>query len=206
MARAIHGESPRRSGPFVAVHCAALPQELLEAELSGYREGAFTGADSDRPGLLESARGGSVLFDEIAEMPPAIQAKVLRFLERGRMRPLGGTDEVDVDVRYLFTTNMDPRALMEKGSLRRERAVHGGRARHHREGALQAAPPARDPDERSPLSEPLQEATVRGRYRVHPLRGPYQMSSPSLRVKDSGPPTAIRTASRRACQNVKRRA
>ncbi len=120
VARAVHGESPRRAGPFVSINCAALPEQLLEAELFGYRSGAFSGAEKDDPGLLVSARGGTVLFDEIAEMPAALQGKLLRLVDRSCVRPLGGEDEVEIDVRYLFATNRDVREPLGAGSFRQD--------------------------------------------------------------------------------------
>jgi DNA-binding NtrC family response regulator len=119
-ARAIHARGPRAAGPFVTVACPALPAELLEAELFGCRAGAFSGADADRPGLIRSAQGGTFLFDGIGEMPLALQAKVLGALERGRVRPLGGTEEVEVDVRYLFTATRDLRPLVREGRFRED--------------------------------------------------------------------------------------
>jgi DNA-binding NtrC family response regulator len=120
VARAVHGESPRHPAPFIAVSCAAVPEELLEAELFGYARGAFTGADADHEGLLRAASGGTVLFDGVSETPPAVQAKLLRVLDSGRVRPVGGSEEVEIDVRYLFTTSRDLRALAEEGSFRRD--------------------------------------------------------------------------------------
>jgi DNA-binding NtrC family response regulator/tetratricopeptide (TPR) repeat protein len=117
VARAIHLASGRR-GPFVSIHCAALPEELLEAELFGCCEGAYTGAEKSREGLLVSAQGGTVLFDEIAGAPLAIQAKLLRVLDRGVVRPLGSTEEVALDVRYVFTSNADLAALSDEGCFR----------------------------------------------------------------------------------------
>jgi DNA-binding NtrC family response regulator/tetratricopeptide (TPR) repeat protein len=118
VARAVHGESPRAAGPFVTLNCAALPGELLEAELFGSRKGAFTGAEADRDGLLAAARGGTVFFDEVGEMPLALQAKLLRVLDRGRVRPLGGAEEVEVDARFVLATNRDLRALVAEGAFR----------------------------------------------------------------------------------------
>jgi DNA-binding NtrC family response regulator len=118
VARAIHGES--RTGPFVSVNCAALPAELLEAELFGARKGAFTGAEEDRAGLLSRASGGTFFFDEIGDMPLPLQAKLLRVLDTRRVRPLGGDEEVAVDARYLFATNRDLISLVEEGRFRRD--------------------------------------------------------------------------------------
>ncbi|MBI4602411.1 MAG: sigma 54-interacting transcriptional regulator [Planctomycetes bacterium] len=118
VARAIHGESARGAGPFISLNCAALPEELLEAELFGYRQGAFTGADRDHPGLLVAAGGGTALFDEVGGMPLSLQAKLLRVFDRGLVRPLGAAEEVRIDVRYLFSSNRDLRALVDDGSFR----------------------------------------------------------------------------------------
>jgi DNA-binding NtrC family response regulator/Tfp pilus assembly protein PilF len=120
VARALHGESPRRAGPFVSVNCAALPEPLLEAEVFGHASGAFSGADVDRPGLLRAADGGTLLFDEVGELSMPIQAKLLRAIETGRFRPLGSESEVQVDVRYLFATNRDLAALVRSGRFRSE--------------------------------------------------------------------------------------
>jgi transcriptional regulator with PAS, ATPase and Fis domain len=103
MARALHGWSKRR-GPFVAVNCAALPAELAEAELFGYRKGAFTGADTARPGLFRAADGGTIFLDEILDLPAPLQPKLLRVLEERRVRGLGETQEIPVDIRVLAAT------------------------------------------------------------------------------------------------------
>jgi DNA-binding NtrC family response regulator/tetratricopeptide (TPR) repeat protein len=118
VARALHGEGPRRGGPFVSVNCAALPDELLEAELFGYVKGAFSSAERDHPGLLLGSAGGTILFDEVGEMPLRTQGKLLRALERGSVRPLGGLAEVKTDVRYLFSSNRDLRMLVSEGKFR----------------------------------------------------------------------------------------
>jgi DNA-binding NtrC family response regulator/Tfp pilus assembly protein PilF len=120
VARAIHGESARRSGPFLSVNCAALPEPLLEAELFGHERGAFSGAEGERAGLLRSAERGTFLFDEVAELPLPLQGKILRVLDRGRVRPIGGVEEVEIDVRYLFSTNQDLPALAAAGKLRQD--------------------------------------------------------------------------------------
>jgi transcriptional regulator with AAA-type ATPase domain len=118
VARAIHGESARRSGPLVTVNCAALPEALLEAQLFGWSRGAFTGADEDRAGLIRSAHGGTFLFDGIGEMPLAVQAKLLRVLDKSTVRPVGGAEEVPIDVRFLFSSHRGLRALVEDGRFR----------------------------------------------------------------------------------------
>jgi DNA-binding NtrC family response regulator/tetratricopeptide (TPR) repeat protein len=120
VARAIHGESARSGGPFVSINCAALPEPLVEAELFGHARGAFSGAEKERPGLLRSADGGTFLLDEVGEMPPAIQGKLLRVLDTGRVRPIGEAEEAAVDIRYVFATHQDLRALVDEGRFRRD--------------------------------------------------------------------------------------
>jgi transcriptional regulator with GAF, ATPase, and Fis domain len=118
MAREIHERSPRSSMPFVAVNCAALPENLLESELFGYEKGAFTGAAGSKVGLFESANGGTVLLDEIGDMPLATQAKVLRILETRQVTPLGSVRPKSVDVRFIAATNRDLDALVKSGDFR----------------------------------------------------------------------------------------
>ncbi|MEW6516999.1 MAG: sigma-54 dependent transcriptional regulator [candidate division FCPU426 bacterium] len=107
VARAVHRLSSRSHKPFVAVNCGAIPETLLESELFGYRKGAFTGATVDRAGLFEQAAGGTFFLDEVGELSPAMQVKLLRVLEDDKIRPLGGNDEVRVNVRILAATNRD---------------------------------------------------------------------------------------------------
>jgi len=120
IARAIHRASPRRDGPFVAINCAAVPAELLESELFGYRKGAFTGADSDRDGLFVQARGGTVLLDEIGDMPAAFQAKLLRALQEQRVRPVGAAEEIETDVRVVSATHRDLERAIRAGEFRED--------------------------------------------------------------------------------------
>ncbi len=120
VARAIHEASPRRRKAFVAINCAALPDSLLEAELFGHVRGAFTGADRDRPGLLVEADGGTLLFDEVAEMSASMQAKLLRVLENGEVRPLGTERTRKVDVRPLFATHVDLAEAVNQGRFRED--------------------------------------------------------------------------------------
>ncbi len=107
VAKAIHKRSQRAGQPFVTINCASLPSELLESELFGYTKGSFTGATSARRGLIEEANGGTLFLDEIGEMSHALQAKLLRFLEDKKIRPIGGASEVDVDVRVIAASNKD---------------------------------------------------------------------------------------------------
>jgi len=118
VARAIHSLGPRRDGPFVAVNCAALPESLIESELFGHEKGAFTGALSSRAGCFELAHRGTLLLDEIGEMPVGTQAKLLRVLEDSHVRRLGGKAEIEVDVHVLAATNRDPHEAIQKGKLR----------------------------------------------------------------------------------------
>ena len=119
-ARTIHSMSRRAAGPFIAVNCAAIPAELMESEIFGHEKGAFTGAIGQRQGCFEMSHGGTLLLDEIAEMPMALQPKLLRVLEDGKVRRLGGRGEIQVDVRQLAATNKDPEEAIKKGTLRED--------------------------------------------------------------------------------------
>ncbi len=120
VARTIHNLSKRKDKPFVAINCASLPADLLESELFGYKKGAFTGATSDKKGLIEEANGGTLFLDEIGEMPMSLQAKLLRFLEERKIRPLGSTKEIEVDVRIISATNRNLEEEIEKGNFRED--------------------------------------------------------------------------------------
>jgi DNA-binding NtrC family response regulator len=120
LARAIHGLSPRAAGPFFAVNCAAIPDTLIESELFGHEKGAFTGAADRRAGYFEMARGGTLLLDEIGEMPLGTQAKLLRVLEERRIRRLGASKEVDLDVRVVASTNRSLSEEITKGKFRED--------------------------------------------------------------------------------------
>jgi len=120
VARAIHRESPRRERRFVAVNCAGIPADLLESELFGHAAGSFSGATGARRGLFAEAEGGTLLLDEIGEMPPAMQAKLLRALQDGRVRPVGAERERSVDVRVIAATHRDPEQQVRDGVLRED--------------------------------------------------------------------------------------
>jgi DNA-binding NtrC family response regulator len=120
IAQAVHHNSPRRGGRFVAINCGALAESLLESELFGYRRGAFTGAKEDRPGLLEAADGGTILLDEVGNLPMDVQKTLLRFLQEREFLRLGDTTPRRVDVRILSATNTDLKAATRSGSFRED--------------------------------------------------------------------------------------
>src|SRR6185503_5316 len=118
IARFIHRRSPRRNGPFIAINCAALPEQLLESELFGFERGAFTGAQQPKPGQIELAAGGVLFLDEITEMTPAAQAKFLRVLQEREFLRLGGTRPVRVNVRVVAATNRNLDEAVAHGEFR----------------------------------------------------------------------------------------
>ena len=120
LAQLVHRHSPRASKRMIAVNCAAMPENLLESEMFGHRRGAFTGADRDKPGLLEVANGGTLFLDEITEMSPRLQAKLLRVLQDGVVRRVGSEQEATVDVRFISATNRDPQEAVNRGILRED--------------------------------------------------------------------------------------
>ncbi len=120
LARLVHKKSNHSGGPFVAVNCAALPENLLESELFGFEKGSFTGAQASKPGRFELAHGGTLLLDEIGEMAPILQAKLLRVLQEKEVDRIGGRDPVKIDVRVIATTNRDLRALVRAGEFRED--------------------------------------------------------------------------------------
>jgi two-component system response regulator GlrR len=120
LARSVHFAGPRRDKPFVPVNCAAIPAELFESELFGFRKGAFTSASETRRGHLQMANGGTLLLDEIGEMPLPLQSKLLRVIEEKRVSPIGAERPVEVDVRFIATTNKDLQAEVERGTFRRD--------------------------------------------------------------------------------------
>ena len=116
----IHYNSKRAKGPFIKINCAAIPKDLIESELFGYKKGAFTGAQNDKEGLFEMAEGGSLLLDEIGEMPPYLQTKLLRVLQEREYRPIGSDRIVRVDFRLVCATNIDLDAALRDGKLRED--------------------------------------------------------------------------------------
>jgi DNA-binding NtrC family response regulator len=120
VARAVHNQSTRRDKPFIAINAAAIPEGLIESEVFGHEQGAFTGATRSRPGCFEMANGGTLFLDEIAEMPIALQPKLLRILEEGRARRLGGSKEFLFDVRVIAATNRSPGSAIRDGLLRED--------------------------------------------------------------------------------------
>ena len=120
LARALHAKSPRASGPFLAVNCSAIPEALLESELFGHRRGAFTDARDDQMGLFQLARGGTVFLDEIGDMAPALQGKLLRVLQEKEVQPLGAPAPVPTDVRIVAATHRDLPVLVAEGRFRED--------------------------------------------------------------------------------------
>jgi len=120
VARAIYHHSRRSQAPFLAINCAAIPESLLESELFGYERGAFTGADRRRIGKFEQSHGGTILLDEIGDMAPGTQAKILRLLQEGSLERLGGSEAVTADVRVIAATNQDLDLLIERGRFRKD--------------------------------------------------------------------------------------
>ncbi|OOG42535.1 sigma-54 dependent transcriptional regulator [Rhodanobacter sp. C05] len=120
VARLIHEQGPRASGPFVPVNCGAIPSELMESEFFGHRKGSFTGASADKEGLFQSAQGGTLFLDEVAELPLHMQVKLLRAIQEKAVRPIGGREEIPVDVRILSATHKNLGALVEQGQFRQD--------------------------------------------------------------------------------------
>src|SRR5947209_7913210 len=119
VARLIHGNSPRKDGPFVAINCAALPETLLESELFGIERGVATGVDA-RPGKFELAKGGTIFLDEVGDIPLALQAKLLRVLQEREVEKLGGRRRIPIDVRILAATHRDLEQMIEKTEFRQD--------------------------------------------------------------------------------------
>src|ERR1700690_2874136 len=120
IARAIHQHSPRKDRPFVKINCTAIPENLMESELFGYEKGAFTGANISKPGKFEQADTGTVMLDEIGDVPPGIQVKLLRVLQEREFERLGSNKTLHIDVRVIAATNRDLRAALEDGTFRED--------------------------------------------------------------------------------------
>lgn len=120
VARAIHDLSPRAEKPFISINCGAFTETLLESELFGYVKGSFTGANANRKGLFEAANKGTIFLDEIGEMSPAMQVKLLRVLQERRVRPVGAHDELPIDARVIAATNRDLKAMSQEGTFRED--------------------------------------------------------------------------------------
>jgi two-component system response regulator PilR (NtrC family) len=120
VARAIHENSARSQTPFITINCGAFPETLLESELFGYVKGAFTGANENRRGLFQASHGGTLFMDEIGNMNQAMQVKLYRVLQEGKVRPLGSTEEIDVDVRVIAATNKDLEKAIAAGEFRED--------------------------------------------------------------------------------------
>jgi two-component system response regulator AtoC len=155
VARAIHDRSSRASGPFVAVNCGAIPENLMEAELFGHARGAFTGAEQSRLGLFREADGGTLFLDEIGELPPALQVKLLRVLQEEEVRPVGESRSVRVDVRIVNATARDLQTEVETGRFRQDLFYRLNVFRIH-------VPPLRErPEDIPPLSHELLNSLAR---------------------------------------------
>ncbi|NCA70615.1 MAG: sigma-54-dependent Fis family transcriptional regulator [Sphingobacteriia bacterium] len=119
-ARLIHARGPRANGPFIAVNCGAIPQDLIESELFGHKRGSFTGAVSDKEGLFQAASGGTLLLDEVADLPPPAQVKLLRALQEKRVRPVGAQQETSIDVRIISASHRDLAHEVARGAFRQD--------------------------------------------------------------------------------------
>ncbi|OPY12284.1 MAG: Transcriptional regulatory protein ZraR [Syntrophus sp. PtaB.Bin001] len=120
VAKAIHKNSPRKEKPFVTINCGGIPENLLESELFGYLKGSFTGAHADKPGLFEIAKGGTIFLDEVGELPPVLQVKLLRVVQEKTFLRIGGTENIRVDVRIISATNRNLEEMIKKGEFRED--------------------------------------------------------------------------------------
>jgi two-component system response regulator AtoC len=163
IATAFHVSGGRPGGPFVHINCAAIPSELIESELFGFKRGAFTGADRDKRGLIEAASGGTLLLDEITEMPQHLQAKLLRVLQERKLRRLGEEREIEVDFRLVSATNRDTGHAMKEGQLREDLYFRIGTVRIK-------VPPLRERLDDLPLLAEHFLGTYTAKYRKNSLR------------------------------------
>jgi len=178
IASGIHYNGLSAAGPFVPVNCAALPEALVESELFGHAKGAFTGATHDSPGLFRSADGGTILLDEVFEVSPDIQVKLLRTIQELKVRPVGGLVEEPVDVRILAATNRDIAESLESGALRKDL--------YYRLSVITIrVPPLRERREDIPLLVEHLMARHRERYGFH--IGPVQPAAMDLLCRHSWP-------------------
>jgi two-component system NtrC family response regulator len=120
VAQALHRRGPQKNGPFIAINCNAIPENLLESELFGYEKGAFTGAQTQRKGHIESAAGGTLFLDEIGDLPPSVQVKLLRYLQEKRFQRVGGRQEIQSDARVIAATNLNLQESVAKGAFRED--------------------------------------------------------------------------------------
>ena len=171
VARIIHGHSARAERPFLAINCGAIPAELLESELFGHMKGAFTGAVAQKAGLFEVARGGTVFLDEVAEMSLALQVKMLQVLQERILRRVGGTEDIEVDVRVIAATNSDPLQQVARGQFREDLFYRLNVIPVH-------LPPLRERREDIPLIA----STLLAQYRARAGRGPSAIAPEAMRL------------------------
>ncbi len=164
VARMIHEQGARSTGPFVPVNCGAIPSELMESEFFGHRKGSFTGAVSDKQGLFQSAEGGTLFLDEIADLPLTMQVKLLRVIQEKEMRPIGQTDEIQVDVRILSATHKDLGELVAQGEFREDL--------FYRVNVIELNVP--------PLRDRGDDVFILSKYTLERLATEMQMAEPSL--------------------------
>jgi len=176
IARGVHAASARRSERFVAINCAAIPENLLESELFGYEKGAFTGAAKTTPGKIESANRGTLMLDEIGDLPHSLQAKLLRFLQERIIERIGGRKEISIDVRIVCATHQDLRALIKENRFRED-------LYYRLAEIVVSIPPLR---ERHGDAALLAHAFVR-RFAAEQNRGPMTLREDAVRMIESYP-------------------
>ena len=166
VARTIHDEGMRASGPFVPVNCGAIPAELMESEFFGHKKGSFTGAHADKPGLFQAAEGGTLFLDEVAELPLPMQVKLLRAIQEKSVRPVGANNEIAVDVRILSATHKNLAALVEDGRFRHDL--------YYRINVIELrVPPLRERREDLPLlADAILARLAKAQHRARPVLHP----------------------------------